>query len=48
VEISTGDRPREIARRPTVRQPNTLAVDPRTGRLLIASNSDGTLELVDP
>ena len=48
VEIATGDRPREVGRRPTVRQPNTLAVDPRTGRLLIASNSDGTLEIVDP
>ena len=48
VEVSTGERPREVGRRPTVRQPNTLAVDPRSGRLLVASNSDGTLEIVDP
>jgi len=48
VELTTGDRPREVGRRATVRQPNTIAVDPRTGRLLIASNSDGTLELVEP
>ena len=48
VEIAAGDRPREVGRRPTVRQPNTIAVDPRTGRVLVASNSDGTLELIDP
>ncbi len=48
VEVAAGDRPRELGRRPTVRQPNTVAVDPRTGRLLIASRSDGTVELIDP
>jgi DNA-binding beta-propeller fold protein YncE len=48
VEIAAGDRPREIGRRPTVRQANTLAVDPRSGRVLLASRTDGTLELVDP
>lgn len=48
VEIAAGDRPRELGRRPTVRQANTLAVDPRTGGVLLASRTDGTLELVDP
>ena len=48
VEIAAGDRPRELGRRPTVRQANTLAVDPRSGRVLLASRTDGTLELVDP
>ncbi len=32
---------------PTVRQPNSVAVDPRTGRVFVASASDGTLELID-
>jgi DNA-binding beta-propeller fold protein YncE len=48
VEIAAGEHPREVGRRPTVRQPNTIAVDPRSGRVLVASNSDGTLELIDP
>ena len=48
VEVAAGDRPRELGRRPTVRQANTLAVDPRSGRVLLASRTDGTLELVDP
>ncbi len=33
---------------PTVRQPNSVAVDPQTGRVFVASASDGTLELIDP
>lgn len=33
---------------PTVRQPNSVAVDPRTGRVFVASASAGTLELIDP
>jgi DNA-binding beta-propeller fold protein YncE len=33
---------------PTVRQPNSVAVDPRTGRVFIASRSDGTLQAFDP
>ena len=48
VEIAAGDRPRELGRRPTVRQANTIGVDPRSGRVLLASRTDGTLELVDP
>lgn len=32
---------------PTVRQPNSVAVDPRTGRVFVASASAGTLELID-
>jgi DNA-binding beta-propeller fold protein YncE len=33
---------------PTVRQPNSVAVDERTGRVFVASRSDGTLQLLDP
>jgi DNA-binding beta-propeller fold protein YncE len=33
---------------PTVRQPNSVAVDPRSGRVFVASRSDGTLEAFDP
>ncbi len=33
---------------PTVRQPNSVAVDPRTGRVFVASRKDGTLQLLDP
>ncbi len=29
---------------PTVRQPNSVAVDPRTGRVWVASRADGTLQ----
>jgi hypothetical protein len=33
---------------PTVRQPNSVAVDPRSGRVFVASRRDGTLQLLDP
>jgi len=33
---------------PTVRQPNSVAVDPSSGRVFVASRSDGTLQLLDP
>jgi DNA-binding beta-propeller fold protein YncE len=38
----------EIGRYPTVRQPNTVAVDPRTGRLFVGSRTTGELQLIDP
>jgi DNA-binding beta-propeller fold protein YncE len=40
------DPPREIARIPTVRQPNTVAVDGTTGALAVAGADAGTLQLV--
>jgi DNA-binding beta-propeller fold protein YncE len=33
---------------PTVRQPNSVAVDQRTGRVFVASRADGTLQAFDP
>jgi DNA-binding beta-propeller fold protein YncE len=40
------DPPREIARIPAVRQPNTVAVDGTTGALAVAGADAGTLQLV--
>jgi DNA-binding beta-propeller fold protein YncE len=37
-----------VARFPTVRQPNTVAVDPTTGRLFVTGTVDGTVEIIDP
>ncbi len=33
---------------PTVRQPNSVAVDPATGRVFVSSRTDGTLQIIDP
>lgn len=48
VALATGARPRERRRLPTVRQPNSVAVDERSGRVLVASRTDGTLHVVEP
>jgi hypothetical protein len=39
---------RVLRRFPTVRQPNSVAIDPRTGRVFVASRTDGTLQFFDP
>jgi DNA-binding beta-propeller fold protein YncE len=44
----TGPEPREAARLPTVQQPNTVAVDDRTGRLFITGTTPGVLQVIDP
>ena len=33
---------------PAVRQPNSVAVDPVSGRVFVASRKDGTLQIIDP
>ncbi|MPQ99611.1 YncE family protein [Modestobacter sp. I12A-02628] len=43
-----GDQLTEVARFPTVRQPNTVAVDPGTGRVFVGSRATGQLQLIDP
>jgi DNA-binding beta-propeller fold protein YncE len=49
VGLSTaGDQLIEVARLPTVRQPNTVAVDPVSGRVYVGSRATGQLQLVDP
>ena len=39
---------REIARYPTVRQPNTVAVDTASGRVFVTGKADGKLQILDP
>ena len=48
VELTLGATPRVQRTLPTVRQPNSVAIDPRTGTVLVASRSDGTLQLIEP
>ena len=43
-----GDSLREISRYPTVRQPNTVAVDPASGRVFVTGKADGQLQILDP
>ena len=43
----TGPTPREIARIPTVRQANTVAVDPDTGRLFVTGTAEGVVQIID-
>ena len=39
---------RLLRRFPTVRQPNSVAVDAQSGRVFVASRKDGTLQFFDP
>jgi DNA-binding beta-propeller fold protein YncE len=43
-----GKLPRRVATYPTVRQPNSAAVDPRTGALFVAGRAKGRLERIAP
>jgi DNA-binding beta-propeller fold protein YncE len=43
-----GELPRRLASYPTVRQPNSAAVDPRTGAVFVAGRDAGVLERVTP
>ncbi|MGI8647410.1 MAG: YncE family protein [Mycobacteriales bacterium] len=44
----SGKSPKVTQRLPTLRQPNTVAIDSSTGRLFVASPTQGELELIDP
>jgi DNA-binding beta-propeller fold protein YncE len=44
----SGALPRIVMRIPTVRQPNTVAVDRTTGRVFVTGTDTGVLELIDP
>jgi DNA-binding beta-propeller fold protein YncE len=48
VELAAGGQPRVLRSFPTVRQPNTVGVDEKSGRVFVASRTDGTLQLFDP
>jgi DNA-binding beta-propeller fold protein YncE len=45
VELATGSRPHRLDVFPTVRQPNTVAVD--DGRVYVTGEADGVLQLLD-
>ena len=47
-EYSAGSLPRVLRRFGTVRQADSVAVDPRTGRVFVAGRADGTLQAFDP
>ena len=42
----SGATPREMGRYPTARQPNTVAVNPETGRVYVAGR-DGEIQIID-
>jgi len=43
-----GGEPVEKYRMPTVRQPNSVAVDPTSGRVIVASASGGGIQVIQP
>ena len=43
-----GDTPRQIAAYPTVRQPNSVTVNPATGHVFVAGRKAGVLQMIDP
>jgi DNA-binding beta-propeller fold protein YncE len=48
VEIdATASPPTVLNRLPTVRQPNTVAVDAGTGRVFVTGTADGVLQLLE-
>ena len=47
-ELTAEGRPRVVARHPTPQQPNTVAVDERTGRVAVTGKVDGVVQLLDP
>lgn len=46
-DLASFDNPRPPLVYPTVRQPNTVAVDPRNGRVFVAGRA-GELQIIDP
>jgi hypothetical protein len=44
----TPDAPREVSRIPTVQNPYTLGVDATTGKLFIAGQAGGVVQIVEP
>jgi hypothetical protein len=47
VELADGARPHRLHTLPAVRQPDSVAVDPRTGRVSVSGRADGVLQIVD-
>jgi DNA-binding beta-propeller fold protein YncE len=40
--------PRKVADYPTVRQPNSVAVNPASGRVFVVGRTEEVLQLLDP
>ena len=47
VELATSARPHRLRVHPSVRQPDTVAVEPATGRVVVRG-ADGAVQLLDP
>lgn len=47
-ELPADGRPHVLAMFPTVRQPNDIAVDSRTGRVFVGGRAAGVVQLLDP
>lgn len=43
-----GGKPKELNRYPTVQQPNSIAVNPASGRVFIAGKANDELQIIDP
>lgn len=48
VEFALDSVPRKVTSYPTVRQPNSVAVDPASGRVFVGGRSGSALQLLDP
>ncbi len=48
VELPAHGRPHPLSRLAAVRQPDSVAVDPRTGRVFVTGRDAGVLQLLDP
>jgi YVTN family beta-propeller protein len=48
ISIADSSRPSVIATYPTARQPNTVAIDPTTGRVFVADAGAGVVQIIDP
>lgn len=44
----SGDEPEELERYPTVRQPNTVAVNPESGRVFVGGRRESRLQILEP
>jgi len=48
IDVADPAQPKVLGDVPTVRQPNSVAVDPRTGMVVVAGNAEGVLQLIPP
>jgi len=48
IDVADPSQPKVLGDLPTVRQPNSVAVDPRSGMVVVGGNADGMLQLIPP